>query len=221
MNIKNLLVFLSILVFTKQAFGNEYINYIRSNVYIIDYVLIVALIITIICLFWYQKKIKKDYQNTINSINNSLIQSKREYETLKQSAKYELNKHILKLDDMVKVHASTVQDMQNSMHDVVKVVADRVSFMEVTLSRMDKTVPGTKQLIRSISQIKDNLQAQGYEIIPMLGKTFYNGMNAEVSFLLDETMDKGVQIVTNVMKPQINYHGIMIQQAKITVTHND
>ena len=103
---------------------------------------------------------------------------------------------------------------------IVKKIADRLAFMEVTMTKMDPSVRGFKQLAKSIRQMKDNLKANGYDIVDMLGKSYNAGMRVVANFIDDENMEKGKQIITGIVKPQINYKGLMIQSAQITVTQN-
>lgn len=112
-------------------------------------------------------------------------------------------------------NASTEPD-----HSLVKTLADRITFMEMTLYRMDSSVKGHKQLSKSIAQMKDNLSANGYEIVDMLGKEYDEGMRVTANFIEDENIEAGKQIITGIVKPQINYKGIMIQSAQITVSQN-
>jgi hypothetical protein len=115
--------------------------------------------------------------------------------------------------------ANTTSDGQPD-HTIVKVIADRIAFMETTLSRMDSSVRGYKQLSKAIAQMKDNLNANGYELVDMLGKSYNDGMKVIANFTEDENLEKGQQIITAIIKPQINYKGTMIQAAQITVSQN-
>ena len=85
---------------------------------------------------------------------------------------------------------------------------------------MDPKIRGHKQLSKSISQMKDNLLANGYELVDMLGKPYNDGMKVSANFIEDEDVEHGKQIITGIIKPQINYNGIMIQSAQITVSQN-
>ncbi|MEE1286462.1 MAG: hypothetical protein UHD07_06260 [Ruminobacter sp.] len=108
----------------------------------------------------------------------------------------------------------------SEQHEIVKIVADRLSFMKVTMSKMDPNIKGFKQLNKSIIQITNNLQATGYEIIDYLGEDYKEGMKVVATFITDENLDVGKRIITGVIKPQINYKGTMIQSAQITVSQN-
>ena len=98
--------------------------------------------------------------------------------------------------------------------------ADRITFMEMTLYKMDSSVRGHKQLSKSIKQMKDNLLANGYELVDMLGKDYHDGMKVTANFVEDENLPEGKQIIIGIIKPQINYQGKMIQSAQITVSQN-
>lgn len=103
---------------------------------------------------------------------------------------------------------------------LITTLADRITFMEMTLYKMDSSVRGHKQLSKSIKQMKDNLLANGYELVDMLGKDYHDGMKVTANFVEDENLPDGKQIITGIIKPQINYQGKMIQSAQITVSQN-
>lgn len=105
-------------------------------------------------------------------------------------------------------------------HSLIKVIADRLAFMQVTLYRMESSVRGHRQLTRSLKQINDNLLAYGYEIVDLLGQPYSEGMKVTANFVEDESLKPGTQIITGISKPQINYNGRMIQSAQVTVSQN-
>lgn len=108
----------------------------------------------------------------------------------------------------------------DSEQKLILTLADRITFMEMTLYKMDSSVRGHKQLSKSIKQMKDNLSANGYELVEMLGKDYNEGMKATVNFVDDDELPTGKQVITGIIKPQINYKGKMIQSAQITVSQN-
>lgn len=136
-----------------------------------------------------------------------------------------VNKFAVEMSDMQKISSSigalsAAGASTENEQDLIKTLADRITFMEMTLYKMDSCVKGHKQLSRSISQMKNNMLASGYELVDMLGKPYSEGMKATASFEDDDTLDEGVRIITKVIKPQINYKGVMIQNAQITVSQN-
>ena len=140
-----------------------------------------------------------------------------------------LNQFSLDMVEMQKLTASLValssaqvSQVNNADpdHSLIKTLADRITFMEMTLYKMDKNVRGYKQLSKSIVQMKDNLKANGYELVEMLGKPYNDGMKVIANFIEHEELKEDMQIITSIIKPQINYKGIMIQSAQITVSQN-
>lgn len=105
-------------------------------------------------------------------------------------------------------------------HSLALKVADEIVRIETNLSRMDSSIRGYKQLSASVRRIKDNFAANGYEFVDMLGKPYNEGMKVIANFVPDETLPENAQIITSIIKPQINYNGVMIQAAQITVSQN-
>lgn len=100
-------------------------------------------------------------------------------------------------------------------------VATEIARLENNLSRMDENTRGYRQLTSGIKRLKTSLASDGIELVDMLGQPFVEGMNADAIFIDDENMCPGESIITSVQRPQINYHGRMIQAAKITVSQGD
>lgn len=141
-----------------------------------------------------------------------------------------LNQFSLDMTEMHKIAASlvTLSSMQVSQtsnivpdHSLIKTLADRIIFMEMTLYKMDSTVKGHKTLVKAIANMKNNLFANGYELVDMLGKPYHEGMLvSNTDFVDDEMLKEGERIITKIIKPQINYKGQMIQSAQIQVSQN-
>lgn len=106
-------------------------------------------------------------------------------------------------------------------HSLVKKLVDRINFMEMTLYKMDSHIRGYNTLTNAINVMKIRLKEKEYEIIEWLGKDYDEGYNfAEVKFEDDEDLEEGKRIISEVMQPQINYKGKMIQAAKVKVNQN-
>lgn len=158
--------------------------------------------------------------------------AKRGNEVASLSAKADkLNEEIVnrlssEMNDMQKISkqisalASAPGANPESEQKLIATLADRITFMEMTLYKMDSSVRGHRQLSKSIKQMKDNLLANGYELVDMLGKDYHDGMKVTANFVEDEELPAGKQIITGIIKPQINYKGKMIQSAQITVSQN-
>lgn len=104
-------------------------------------------------------------------------------------------------------------------HSLALKVADELTLIERNISLMDAGTKGLKQLSRSVDKIKDNLSANGYEIPVLLGKPFNQGMKiVPISTISDEKLEAGVEIISKVIKPQVNYKEKMIQAAQIEIS---
>lgn len=110
---------------------------------------------------------------------------------------------------------SNIQD-----HSLVLKVADEIIRIEANLSKMDPSVKGFKQISKAVERIRTNFEAYGYEIVDMLGKPYDDGMKVVANFVTDESLTPGAQVITAISKPQINYNGVMIQSAQVTVSQN-
>lgn len=106
------------------------------------------------------------------------------------------------------------------VHDLVLAIADEMTRMQTNLSNMDSSVRGYKQLIRSLERMRNHLLVAGYEVVDMLGTPYHEGMRVVATFVFDETLPPGSQVITGVSKPQVNYLGELIQVANITVSQN-
>lgn len=114
--------------------------------------------------------------------------------------------------------APTTTDNGEIDHSLTLKVADEIVKIEMNLSRMDESIKGYKQLSKGVQRIKDNFKANDYEIVDMLGKPYQAGMKAAVTFVTDDTLEPGQQIISRIIKPQVNYKQVMIQAAQIEVS---
>lgn len=157
-----------------------------------------------------------------NKNKRHLNQIKKEAEVMNEDIVGRLSKEA---DAMKELLPKIMADQQSpadasSEENLIKALADRITFMEVNLSRMDQNMRGYKQLKRAIEQMKNNLLANGYEIVDLLGKDYNDGMILQANFVNDPNLEKGAQVITNVIRPQINHNGKMIESAQITVSQN-
>lgn len=143
------------------------------------------------------------------------------------SAQTKMQEESVKLDnkllELVEKQMQTIPvatESNTADHSLALKVADEIVRIEMNLSRMDASIKGYKQLAKAVQRIKDNFCANGYEIVDMLGKPYNAGMKVVANFVPDDGLQFGSQIITGIIKPQINYNGQMIQAAQITVSQN-
>jgi DNA repair exonuclease SbcCD ATPase subunit len=106
-------------------------------------------------------------------------------------------------------------------HSLALKVADNIVRIENNLSKMDPATKGLKQLAKAVESIRDNFAANGYEIVDLLNKPYDEGMRLTANFIPDDNLKPGERIITRIVKPQVNYHGEMIQAAHVEVSQGD
>jgi len=103
-------------------------------------------------------------------------------------------------------------------HSLALKVADEIVRIQKNISRMDKKTKGLKQLAASVKRIQDNFASNGYEVVEMLGQPYKEGMKVQANFIPDDELEEGQEIITRIIKPQVNFKGEMIQSAQIEVS---
>jgi len=103
-------------------------------------------------------------------------------------------------------------------HSLALKVADEIIRIQKNISSMDPETKGLKQLEFAIDRIQDNFKEKGYEMVDLLNKPYDPGMKLTAKFRQDDTLKHGEQIITRIIKPQINYNDFTIQEAEVEVS---
>lgn len=185
---------------------------------------IIALIIALIATVWaFLRKFKSgassidDVRKAQSSLEVAQENMRKAQEKMQEEA-IQLDNKLIEILSNQPVPAPTPTPDGEMDHSLTLKVADEIIKIEMNLSRMDESVKGYKQLARGVQRIKDNFRANDYEIVDMLGKPYQAGMKAAVTFVTDENLEPGQQIISRIIKPQVNYKQIMIQAAQIEVS---
>lgn len=168
--------------------------------------------------FLFNKRIKSGIF-LLDKVKKTQDEMKKAQEKLEEDSLKLDNKLMELFDRQLSSNSHSMNDRKPD-HTFTLKVADEIIRIELNMSRMDSSIKGYKQLKKAVERIKDNLKANGYEIVDMLGKSYNDGMKVIANFIPDETLPEGSQIITGIIKPQINYNGQMIQAAQITVSQN-
>ena len=135
-----------------------------------------------------------------------------------KQAKQDLDLTINEKENLIKAQTGT-KAQGGASERTVLALAGEISRIENNLTYMDD-VPGRKQLHKCIERMKTYLQTENYDIVPLIGSKYNEGMMASAVFVHDERIPKGEAKIISVQLPQVNYCGKMIQSAKITVGEN-
>ncbi len=185
---------------------------------VIVVMVVLAIIVGVAC--WLTKRIKSG-TSTIGDV-------RRAQEAL-QAAQTKMQEESIKLDNQLlaivqkQLDASVPSANKTTGepdHSLVVKLADEIARIETNLSKMDKSVRGYKQLVQAKDRMINNVRANGYEIISLLGQEYNDGMQFQTRFVPDESLPEGKRIITGMIKMQVNYNGKMIQPAEIVVSQN-
>lgn len=164
-------------------------------------------------------------------LGKKINSSKTDVETQIKKTKASLEEESVKLDNklvevletQLKLQQETAKSQpvasnEKADHSLALKVADEIIRIQKNLSRMNEKTKGLKQLNASVKRIQDNFASNGYELVDMLEKEFNEGMKATANFVPSEDLETGKQIITRIIKPQVNFKGAMIQAAQIEVS---
>lgn len=164
-------------------------------------------------------------------LGKRIATSKTDVETQIKNTKKSLEEESIKLDSkLVEVLDTQLKLKQEEKqmlsansnteidHSLALKVADEIVRIHKNLQQMDANTKGLKQLSASVKRIQDNFASNGYELVEMLGKEYNEGMKVIANFVPSEDIEKGKEIITRIIKPQVNYKNEMIQSAQIEVS---
>ncbi|MBL79434.1 MAG: hypothetical protein CMH70_05330 [Nitrosomonadaceae bacterium] len=169
---------------------------------------ILTVTLLIILLFMFLRKSVFEQKTDLNS----------NLESMKKDAINLDNKLISLIESQLSVEGSKESNSGEIDHSLALKVADEIVRIQKNTSRMDSNTKGLKQLVASVKRIQDNFSSNGYDIVEMLGQPYDEGMKASANFIPDEDLNENEQIITKIIKPQVNYQGVMIQAAQIEVS---
>lgn len=180
--------------------------------------LVILLLAIIATIFAFLKKIK---------LGTTSIDDVRRAQEALQAAQTKMQEESIKLDNQLlaivqkQLDASVPSANKTTGepdHSLVVKLADEIARIETNLSKMDKSVRGYKQLVQAKDRMINNVRANGYEIISLLGQEYNDGMQFPARFVPDESLPEGKRVITGMIKMQVNYNGKMIQPAEIVVS---
>jgi hypothetical protein len=167
-------------------------------------------------------------------LGKRIATSKTDVETQIKNTKKSLEEESIKLDSkLIEVLDTQLKLKQEEKqvvstnstadidHSLALKVADEIVRMQKNISKMDEETKGLKPLVKGIERIQANFASNGYEMVNLLNKDYDERMNIDViNFITDENLTEGRKIITSVIKPQVNYNGVLIQRAQVDVSQN-
>ncbi|MGI6412055.1 MAG: hypothetical protein ACOX0V_12620, partial [Bacteroidales bacterium] len=180
---------------------------------------LVTLLLGALMYLFLGKRIKSSQTDLETQIRNT--KKSLEEESLKLD-----NKLIEVLETQLKVQQEETKNQpiatnEKTDHSLALKVADEIVRMQKNISRMDADIKGLKPLEKGIERIQANFAANGYEMVNLLNNEYDERMNIDViNFVEDDTLESGKKIISKIIKPQVNFNGILIQRAQVEVSQN-
>ena len=193
-------------------------NVEKNRLYWIITTLVILLLGALMYLFL-GKRIKSSQTDVETQIRNT--KKSLEEESLKLD-----NKLIEVLETQMKVQQEESRNQlittnEKADHSLALKVADEIVRMQKNISRMDADIKGLKALEKGIERIQANFAASGYEMVNLLTNEYDERMNIDViNFVGDGNLESGKKIISKIIKPQVNFNGVLIQRAQVEVSQN-
>lgn len=97
-------------------------------------------------------------------------------------------------------------------------VADEIFRMRKRLMALPAETKGLTPLRKSLERLEAELNEQGYELIDYTGMEFDEGMSLNARVIPADDLEPGQRVISKVIKPQINYRGLLNRLADVEVS---
>ncbi len=189
----------------------------RITLYWIIAGLVVALL-TVIGFVFLRKKVSNQH----SSIHDTITRTRKE---LEEEAIRLDEKLVTLLEAQMRLIQETSEsktdDSEEKDHSLALKVANEIVRIENNLSHMDPSTKGLRLLVVATRKMKEELEANEYELLDMVGKPYNDGIKGDADFIADDSLEPDQQIISRIIKPQVNYKGRMIQSAHIVVAQGN
>lgn len=182
-----------------------------SIFYIIYAVLAVILGITSFIIYRKIRENKVGVEDEINRIKNK-------YDGELSKMDLEISKKLERFLD--KEMADKTEGTETEIdHSLSLTIADELNRMRRRMRHMPEDTKGLKALMKATERLEEKLNDLGYEIVDLLNKPYVEGLTVTTTrFVPSADLNKGERIITRVIKPQVNYKGVLVQSAKVEVS---
>jgi chromosome segregation ATPase len=139
-----------------------------------------------------------------------------EYNSLDLKLSEMLSKQI-EIEALAASNSSKV-DVDEVDHSLPLKVATEIHRMSKRIASMADDTKGIKPLMKALERLQETLFTQNYEIINLLGNNYVDGMVVNQEIIVDDSFSVGEQVITKVVKPQVNHNDKIIQVADVIVS---
>jgi len=135
-----------------------------------------------------------------------------------QDESLKVDAELLRLfESQITVEKENRGEQESINHALPLKLADEIHKMRKRLDAMDEN-HDVKVLKRRIESLEETINEMDYSIKLLEGTPYDEGMVMEARFIPDESLKADEQIITRVIRPQVNYKDTMIQSAQVEVS---
>lgn len=184
-------------------------------------------------LYWLlSKRQKTDKTELDGKLENKTTSLKKDVISEIEKTKKELQQDNIKLDlKLIEVlenqlKGSNSTELKGNLdeptvidHSIPLKVADEITRINAYANTLDPNSQDAKALKSSVKRLINTFKASQYEIIDLLGQKYDDGMKVSViSYIPDEKIQKGEEVISRIIKPLVKYKGEQIQAAQVDVS---
>lgn len=120
---------------------------------------------------------------------------------------------------LLKEQSQATQQQETEIdHSLALRVGEEIHRMRKRIENMPEDTKGLGALKNSLMRLDEEFNNNGYEIIELAGKLYNDSIIANTRFISSDELKVGENIISKVIKPQINYRGVLIKAADIEVS---
>lgn len=116
-----------------------------------------------------------------------------------------------------KVLRERPQETARIDHSLALRVGEEIHRMRKRIANMPEDTRGLGALKNSLLRLEDEFNANGYRIIDLLGKPWNDGLTVSARFVPFDDLKPGEQVITKIIRPQINFENVLIKEAEVEV----
>lgn len=103
-------------------------------------------------------------------------------------------------------------------HTFAMRVGEEIHRMRQRLATLPEETKGLKPLLKSLERLEEDFTKQGYELVDLLNKPYFEEMTVKARFIPSDDLNVGERVITRVIKPLILFRGVMLEMPEIEVS---
>jgi len=112
-----------------------------------------------------------------------------------------------------------LDELSKTDHSIPLKVVDEITRINAYANTLDPNSQDAKALKSSVKRLINTFKASQYDIIDLLGQKYDDGMKVSViSYIPDEKIQKGDEVISRIIKPLVKFRGEQIQAAQVDVS---